>query len=299
MHRAHGALWCAGVAATRGEARCRHGRSDLAACRSPFPRPKGATAFTLKAAMGRLVGGHLLILVNHTGVVHAPADAVPDRAGSLCVQREPPEPMVRAEDLLHVPSPPDVELALGIFLALQVLDRCVIIGHEVDMKLDEVCQGAQEEQREAEGDGQGDGRDDVPSAVERAGILDELRAAAPELREREDDNDEEAGVDVGEQLDEEFPVVETDAVVDPRTMVIHVQDAAVTNAAMVGAVRLPHVAHLAVAPPFGFITHIEAPIRRHDAGIHHHALIEGKEEVAEEDMVHEEEQRHVEAPKLR
>jgi len=67
---------------------------------------------------------------------------------------------------------------------------------------------------------------------------------------------------------------------------------------MVRSIRLPYVAHLAVPPALGLITHIEAPVRWHDTWICHDALIEGCHQIDEHEVVDEEEEDSVKAPKL-
>jgi len=82
-------------------------------------------------------------------------------------------------------------------------------------------------------------------------------------------------------------------------MVIHVQDASVANAAMVSSVWLPNVAHLAISSSLRLITHVEAPIGRHHTWICHDALVEGREQVCEEKMIHKEDEYGIKAPKFR
>jgi len=114
----------------------------------------------------------------------------------------------------------------------------------------------------------------------------------------EDDDDQEA-VRIQQELHEELSVVEADAIVDPWAMVIHVENATVANTAMVSSIWLPYIAHLAVTPPLCLITHVEAPIGRHNTWICHDALVECCHQVEEENVVDEHDQDSVEAPKLR
>ena len=75
--------------------------------------------------------------------------------------------------------------------------------------------------------------------------------------------------DVDDEEHKELAVVEAHAVVDPGAVVVHIQDAAVADGAVVRPIGFPDVAHLAVAPPLRLVAHVEAPIRRHHARICH------------------------------
>jgi len=82
-------------------------------------------------------------------------------------------------------------------------------------------------------------------------------------------------------------------------MMVHVENATVANTAMVRSIRLPHVAHFAITPPLGLITHVEAPIWRHNTWICHDALIEGRNQAQEQEVVEEHQQDSIKTPKLR
>jgi len=103
-------------------------------------------------------------------------------------------------------------------------------------------------------------------------------------------NDQQTSIDVKQQLDEELPVVEANTIVDPRAMMVHVEDAPVANAAVMHAVRLPDIAHLAISSTLGFVTHVEAPVRRYQTRICHDALVERCNQIDEEQMVDEKEE---------
>mmetsp|Transcript_44548 Transcript_44548/g.128774 ORF Transcript_44548/g.128774 Transcript_44548/m.128774 type:complete len:269 (-) Transcript_44548:275-1081(-) len=242
-----------------------------------------------------LIVGHLLVLVDNPRVVHTPAHAIPDRARRLRVHGKPPEPLVRAEDLFPVPCTPDVKLALRVLLALQVLDRSVVVPHQFDMKLDELCERAQQQEGQAEGKHDKKAGKHEPSGWTGCA---HLRIPLEEFGNRPDNDDHEADIHVPQQLDEEFSVVEADAIVDPWAMVVHVQDATVANAAVMCAVRLPDITHLAIPPPLRFVPHVEAPIRWNYARVSHDALVEGREQVQEEDVVHEQDEHSGRAPQL-
>jgi hypothetical protein len=111
---------------------------------------------------------------------------------------------------------------------------------------------------------------------------------AAQLRECEDNHGEQCDIHVAQQLNKEFPIIEANAIVDPWAVMIHVQNAAIANAAVVSAVWLPHIAHLAVSPSLRLVTHVKTPIGRYDARIRHDALIEREHEIAEQDMIEEE-----------
>eukprot|EP00403_Amphidinium_massartii_P019712 CAMPEP_0178431248 /NCGR_PEP_ID=MMETSP0689_2-20121128/31746_1 /TAXON_ID=160604 /ORGANISM="Amphidinium massartii, Strain CS-259" /LENGTH=169 /DNA_ID=CAMNT_0020053147 /DNA_START=274 /DNA_END=783 /DNA_ORIENTATION=+ len=112
-------------------------------------------------------------------------------------------------------------------------------------------------------------------------------------------DDGDRGICVKQQLHEELSVVVAYTVVDPWTMVVHVEITAVANATMVNAVRFPNVAHLAIPSPLGLIAHIESPIGWNHARICGDALIEGQHQVDEEEMVDDEDQRCPPCPEVR
>jgi hypothetical protein len=118
--------------------------------------------------------------------------------------------------------------------------------------------------------------------------MDDNEASAPYFWDRCERDDEDAAVNVEQEVEEKLSVVEANTVVDPWAMVVHVEDAAITNAAMMRAIWFPHVAHLAIPSPFCLVTHIEAPIRRDDPWIRHDALVESGAQIDEEEMVDEE-----------
>jgi len=95
------------------------------------------------------------------------------------------------------------------------------------------------------------------------------------------DNCKQINVDITEQLDEKFSVVESNAVVNPRTMMVHIQDATVADAAVMCSVRLPDIAHLAIPSSFCFVSHVESPIFWYEAWIRHDAFVKGKAKVEE------------------
>jgi len=66
---------------------------------------------------------------------------------------------------------------------------------------------------------------------------------------------------------------------------VHIDDASIANAAVVRAIWLPHVAHLAISPSLRFIPHVEAPIGRDDARICHDTLVEGEHEVPKQNVI--------------
>jgi len=67
---------------------------------------------------------------------------------------------------------------------------------------------------------------------------------------------------------------------------VHVEDTAVTNAAVVAPVRLPNIAHLAVPTPLCLVTHVESPIWWHNPRICHYRVVERQEKIGEKQMVH-------------
>jgi hypothetical protein len=69
---------------------------------------------------------------------------------------------------------------------------------------------------------------------------------------------------------------------------VHVEYAAIANATVVSAIWLPHVAHFAIPSSLCLVTHVETPIRRHDARISHDALVEGVEQVDKKEVVDDE-----------
>lgn len=96
------------------------------------------------------------------------------------------------------------------------------------------------------------------------------------LGDGEEHHYDKTEIHIRKKLNEELPVVEAHAVVDPRTVVIHVQDATVANTTVVCPVRLPDIAHFAVPSSLGLITHVEAPVWRHYARIGHDTLVKGR-----------------------
>jgi hypothetical protein len=54
--------------------------------------------------------------------------------------------------------------------------------------------------------------------------------------------------DVEQHLEEELPVLEAHAIIDPRTVVVHVEYASITRRAVVASLRLEDMAYQAEAP---------------------------------------------------
>jgi len=94
------------------------------------------------------------------------------------------------------------------------------------------------------------------------------------LRNRCRDNNNNRAVHIKQELHEKLPIVEAHAVVDPRAVVIHIQDASVANAAVVATVRLPNIAHFAVPPSLRLVPHVETPIWWYNTWICHDAIVE-------------------------
>jgi len=194
--------------------------------------------------------------------------------------RAPPQPRIYTKDLLPVPPAANVKLALGTLLALQILYRGVILKHQLQVKLYEVVKGDNQQCRQAPRNAYYDSEDTIYRM--QSGLI------RCELDEHQDEgyyarryNDRQGSKDIEQQLYEKLPVVEADTIVDPWAMVIHIKDAAVANTAVVCAVRLPHIAHLAVPPALCLIAHVKAPIRWYKTRIRHDALVDRDKQVEE------------------
>jgi len=179
------------------------------------------------------------------------------------VHWEPPQPGLGSEDLLPISTAANVELALGSFLALEILDSGVVFQHELRVELDEVGKRAKQQHGEAKRHTYNNTRDAIQGFVAKVLVLCEFNETVVQLRDCENDHDGQTQIHITQQLDKELPVIEANTIVDPWAMVVHVQDAAVTDAAMMCTVGLPYVAHLAISSTFCLIAHVEAPIRRH------------------------------------
>jgi hypothetical protein len=112
--------------------------------------------------------------------------------------------------------------------------------------------------------------------------------SVPHLPSRCQRDNENATVNVKQKLEEELSIVEADTIIDPRTVVIHVEDASIAYATVVCAIRLPYVAHLAIPPSLRFIAHVKAPVWRYNSWICHNALIERSAQIDKEQVVDEE-----------
>jgi len=156
------------------------------------------------------------------------------------------------------------------------------------MELDEVCEGDLQHYREAEDEDDTHFAEDTPHSVVFGCVLCHLHEYVPNLRYCGRHNNDQAAIDIHEQLDEELPVVEADTIVNPWAVMIHVQNAPIAYAAVVSSVRFPHITHLAIPSSFGFIAHVESPVGRHQARICHDALVERCQQVEEQQMIHEE-----------
>lgn len=165
------------------------------------------------------------------------------------------------------------------------------------MELQEIGQCADQQHGHAIRDEHEDARKDIPK-VQRALAPCQRTQPTVELWDRGGYNNEQATVNIEQELYEKLPVVKADAIVDPRAMMVHVKYAAIADTAMVSAIWLPNIAHLAISPPLCFITHVEAPIRWHNTWVCHDALIEGRKQVYEQDVVEEENDDGINTPQF-
>mmetsp|Transcript_17216 Transcript_17216/g.55151 ORF Transcript_17216/g.55151 Transcript_17216/m.55151 type:complete len:391 (+) Transcript_17216:325-1497(+) len=215
-------------------------------------RPRGGALLQQAARLRHttvLVRWQLLVLVDDARVVHAPPNSVADRSGCLRVHGQPPHPRIGPEDLLPVPAPTDVELALGPLLSLEILDGGVILQHKLHVKLDEVREGADQRERHPVRYPDNGARDAEHGPVVRVREADDEPEPAIQLWHRENHHNGEADVHVGQQLDEELAVVEANAVVDPGAVVVHAHHALVAHLAVVGSLRPWKAALLASGGP--------------------------------------------------
>ena len=98
---------------------------------------------------------------------------------------------------------------------------------------------------------------------------------------------------VNEEENEEFAIPEADAVVDPGTVVVHVEHTPIARLAMMAPLRLENVAHQTVTTSFNFrIAHVESPKDGNLAGFHSHGLVEGPDHHDEEEVEDAEEKKH-------
>jgi len=194
--------------------------------------------------------------------------------------RAPPQPGICTKDLLPVPPAANVKLALGTFLALQILDRGVVLKHQLQVKFYEVVEGDDQQCRKAPRDACYDSGNTIPR-------MQFVLVRCEQVKSEDDGHyashhdDKQGSEDIEQQLYEKLPVVEADTVVDPWAMVVHIEDAAVANTAVVCAVRLPYVAHLAVPSALCLVSHVKAPIRWYKTRIRHDALVERDKQVEE------------------
>jgi len=210
------------------------------------------------------------------------------------VHWQPPQPFVCTKDLFPVLERTDVELAFSTFLSFKVLNRSVIVIHKLHVEFDEVGQGEEhqccKEVRKT---------NNWVSPSQQAKIVDDRLSSPVQDRAGAYDDNHETQVCVTQELHEELTIVKSNAVVDPWAVVIHVEDAAIADATVVRPVRLPDVAHFAVSPPLGFISHVETPIRGNYARVRHDTLVESKQQVEEKDVVNYQDHYSSEARQVR
>ena len=109
-----------------------------------------------------------------------------------------------------------------------------------------------------------------------------------EPSERHTDNDP-VGNDqyIDKEKDKKLAVPETNTVVNPRAMMVHVEHAPVARRAMMATLRLKYVAHEAVAATFVLrVTQVEAPEDWNLTWVSCHRLDERPYEQDEQDMEH-------------
>lgn len=71
-----------------------------------------------------------------------------------------------------------------------------------------------------------------------------------EIKQCENNNIENGDIDVKKKEKEVLPVPKTDAIVDPRTVVVHIEHAPVASGAVVAPFRFENVAHQTIPAPF-------------------------------------------------
>jgi len=111
------------------------------------------------------------------------------------------------------------------------------------------------------------------------------------------DNDQpQGGIHIQQQLNEEFSIVETNTVVDPRAVMVHVENASIADTAVMRSIWFPYIAHFTITPPLRLVTHVEAPVGWHNTWICHDALIEGCNQVQEDQVVDEQSDKRQKLP---
>jgi hypothetical protein len=215
----------------------------------------------------------LLILIDDAGVVHPPTNAITDRPRGWDMSWVPPQIRIRAEDLLPIPTAANIEFTFRTLFAFQVLDRSVVFQNKLQVKLDEVRQCEDQQQAHQISHDDANTAGNIP-AVNAVWALCQITESVVELGDGGEDDDDKAAVRIEKELHEELAVVEADTIVDPGAMMVHVEDAAVADTAVVSPVWLPYVAHLAIPPPLCLVAHIKPPIRRHHTWVCPDALVE-------------------------
>ena len=95
---------------------------------------------------------------------------------------------------------------------------------------------------------------------------------------------------ISQKQQEVLSIVEADAVVDPRTMMIHVQDALFTGWTVMTSFRLKKIAHQTVSSSSPFwISNSESPIDRYLPWISKHCLEEWPNKHSEHYMKYDQE----------
>jgi len=97
---------------------------------------------------------------------------------------------------------------------------------------------------------------------------------------------------INQQEEEVLAVPKPNTIIDPGTVVVHIEHAAIANGAVVAALRLKDVAHEAVATAFLlWIAQMEAPEHGYLSGVRSHCLDETPDEHEEQQVEHYE-QKH-------
>ena len=215
--------------------------------------------------------------------IRRPVNSVSQGLTTAAEDRERPQPLVASEYLLPIFLITDVvEALIGLSLHLKVLNRGLVRQGELNVELEEHSHQDRNDAIEHVGDLNHNVLYQLLLVsllcAEVVCIEGPLDALEPGERHR---NGHEVGHNehVNEEQDEKFAVPKPNAIVDPGTVMVHVEDAAVAGGAVMAPLRLEDVAHEAVASSLVLrVTQVKAPEDWHLARICRHGLNEGPDE---------------------
>jgi hypothetical protein len=201
--------------------------------------------------------------------VGGPSKSVAIWASFFCVNWYEPKEFILSKNLFPVCFCVDVEFRVFLFVFfVQTFDRRAVFQHQLNMKFQEHRNNERKNKDETIANQNDSDVNDV--FIKNLHINQVQDDQIDPIKFREVHVNGQNG-SVDQKLHEKLSVVKADAVVNPRTMMVHVQHARVAHRAMVRALGLEGVANQAVSLSLVVVVpDVKSPVQRNVAWLRVH-----------------------------